>query len=310
MNLSIIIPVYNEQKSLKELNSKLLEILEKLKSEYEIIYIDDGSTDNSAKILDEISGLSSSIKIINLSRNYGQTQAIAAGIDHSSGEIIVIMDADLQNDPRDIPKILKKLDEGYDVVSGWRKNRKDSLFFKKVPSIAANYLSVFITDVKIHDLGCALKAYRRNVLKSIEFHGEIHRILPLYAAMYGAKITEIPVNHHSRKHGKSKYGLSRFFKLILDMFAMMFMWRFLSKPIYAFGGMGIASLSISVLTGFFIVIRKVFFGGVWVSPLLFIFTILFVTGIQLMLMGIIAEFIIRLYYGVKKEKRYKIKGKE
>ncbi|MFH1094228.1 MAG: glycosyltransferase family 2 protein [Candidatus Omnitrophota bacterium] len=310
MKISVIIPVFNEQGSLSVLHKKLNAVLEKMNISYEIIYVDDASTDKSFGILESISNTDNKVKVITLVRNYGQTQAIAAGVDAAQGEIIITMDADLQNDPADIPRIMAKLDEGYDVVSGWRKKRKDDLWLKTIPSNLANTISAWITGVKIHDLGCTLKAYRCRILKNIEFHGEIHRLLPLYAAIQGAKITEIPVRHYERKYGKSKYGISRFFKVILDMFAVMFMWKFLPKPIYAFGGIGLASLSISGAIGLFIVFRKVFFTGVWVSPLLFIFVIFFLIGIQFILMGILAEFILRLYFGVKDLKRYKIKYKE
>ncbi|MCG2712663.1 MAG: glycosyltransferase family 2 protein [Candidatus Omnitrophica bacterium] len=310
MKISVIIPVFNEQGSLADLHRKLNAVLEKMDLSYEIIFVDDASTDKSSGILESISNADNKVKVITLSRNYGQTQAIAAGVDATIGEIIVTMDADLQNDPADIPRILAKLDEGYDVVSGWRKKRKDDLWLKKIPSILANNISAWITGVKIHDLGCTLKAYQSRILKNIEFHGEIHRLLPLYAAIQGAKITEIPVKHYQRKYGESKYGISRFFKVILDLFAVMFMWKFLPKPIYAFGGIGLASLGLSGVIGLVIVFRKVFFSGVWVSPLLFIFVIFFLIGIQFILMGILAEFILRLYFGVKDLKRYKIKYKE
>jgi len=310
MKITVIIPVFNEQGSLRALHKKLNAVLEKMDLSYEVIYVDDASTDKSASILDTISKTDSKVKIITLSRNYGQTQAIAAGVDAAIGEIIVTMDSDLQNDPADIPRLLAKLEEGYDVVSGWRKKRKDDLWLKKIPSNLANTIIARLTGVKIHDLGCTLKAYRSRILKSIEFHGEIHRLLPLYAAIQGAKITEIPVKHQRRKYGQSEYGISRFFKVILDMFAIMFMWKFLPKPIYAFGGIGLASLSFSGVIGLFIVFRKVFLAGDWVSPLLFIFVIFFLIGIQFILMGILAEFILRLYFGVKDLKRYKIKHKE
>ncbi len=310
MKISVVIPVFNEHGSLRALHKKLNAVLEKMDLSYEIIYVDDASTDKSASILDTISKTDSKVKIITLSRNYGQTQAIAAGVDAASGEIIVTMDSDLQNDPADIPRLLAKLEEGYDVVSGWRKKRKDDLWLKKIPSNLANTIIARLTGVKIHDLGCTLKAYRSRILKNIEFHGEIHRLLPLYAAIQGAKITEIPVKHYKRKYGKSKYGISRFFKVILDMFALIFIWKFLPKPIYAFGGIGLASLSFSGVIGLFIVFRKVFLAGVWVSPLLFIFVMFFLLGIQFILMGILAEFILRLYFGVKDLKRYRIKHKE
>jgi len=310
MRLSVLVPVFNEQGSLLLLHKKLELVLSQLPFDHEIVYIDDGSGEKSQQKWEDIGKTGKNVKIISLRRNYGQTQAIAAGVNNAKGEIIIIIDADLQNDPDDIPRILAKFDEGYDVVSGWRKKRKDALLLKKIPSAIANSVIALITGVKIHDLGCALKAYRYEVLKGIEFHGEIHRLLPLYAAMQGFKITELPVKHYKRRYGKSKYGLARFFKIILDMFALMFMWKFLDKPIYAFGGVGIVSLLISFIIGLFIVLRKLFFAGVWVSPLLFVFVLFFLIAIQFILMGILAEFIIRLYNVSRNRNRYKIKGRE
>lgn len=303
MKISVVIPVYNEEKSLGMLDQNLKQALKNV-ANYEVIYVDDGSSDKSLSRLEKIAENNSCVKIVSLARNYGQTQAIAAGIDHAQSEIIVTMDADLQNDPVDICRLLAKLEEGFDVVSGWRVNRKDSLWRKKIPSYIANKISASITSIKLHDLGCTLKCYRKKILEKIEFYGEIHRLLPLYAAAYGAKIAEIPVKHHRRKYGKSKYGISRVFKVILDMLTLMFMWKFTTKPIYVFGGMGIFSLCISTLVGMFIIIRKIFFCGVWVSPLLFIFAIFAILGAQFILMGVLAELVIRLYYGTRNQKRY------
>jgi len=307
MDISIIIPVFNEEKSLEKLHSQLVKALGGLSREFEIIFIDDASTDGSLKVLKKIKSLDKDVKVISLVRNYGQTQAISAGVDSSCGEIIVTIDSDLQNDPKDIPKLLSKIEEGFDVVSGWRLHRKDSFLLKKVPSFLANKISMFLTDIKIHDLGCTLKAYRRSVLENVEFRGEIHRFLPLCALMHGAKVTEVTVKHHKRRFGKSKYGILRVFKVILDALMLTFMWKFMTKPVYAFGGVGIFSLLISALVGIFIVFRKIFLGGVWVSPLLFILVVFFTIGVQFILMGILAEIIIQLYYGVEGKKRYKIK---
>ncbi|MBU1044831.1 MAG: glycosyltransferase family 2 protein [Candidatus Omnitrophica bacterium] len=307
--LSIIIPVFNEQGNLKILNQQINQVMNNLEVTYEVIFIDDGSTDNSVRELEEIAKDDAHVRIITLLRNYGQTQAIAAGVDHSLAELIITMDADLQNDPKDIPKLLDKIKQGYDVVSGWRIKRKDNFWQKKLPSFLANFIIARLTKVKLHDLGCTLKAYRISVLKDIEFQGEIHRFLPLCAAIQGAKIAEVPVIHHKRKHGHSKYGFSRFFKVILDMLTILFTWKFMIKPIQLFGGIGIASVLLSVMIGLFIVLRKVLWAGQWVSPLIFIFAILFVVGVQFILIGILAEIIIRLYYGMRDQTRYKIRKK-
>ncbi len=308
MKISIIVPVFNEAGNLLILNEKLTSVLERLSVDYETIYVDDGSFDASAKELHQIWDNGQKVKIITLIQNYGQTQAISAGIDNSTGEIIVTIDADMQNDPEDIPELLSKLNEGYDVVSGWRINRQDHLLWKKIPSFFANKISGWISGVKLHDLGCTLKAYQRPILEKIDFYGEIHRFLPVYAAMHGAKIAEIKVKHHHRKHGSSKYGMSRIFRVILDMLTIMFMRRFLTRPIYMFGGMGIILMGGAFFTALVIIIRKLFFGGVWVSPLLFLFVTFSTMGIQFIMMGILAELIIRLYHETKSQKRYKIRG--
>lgn len=307
MDFSIIIPVYNEKNSLKILNEKIYSSLNNLRKYWEIIYVDDGSTDGSDQELKDIFDKSENVKVISFNRNYGQTQAIAAGFDNADGQKIIIMDADLQNDPADIPHLLKKLEEGYDLVSGWRIRRQDNLLLKKIPSLVVNKLSFWLSKVKIHDLGCTLKAYRREILENIEFYGEIHRFLPICAAMQGAKIVEIPVKHQKRKFGKSKYSIWRGVKAVLDLCPLIFTWRFIAKPIYFFGGIGLFLIGLSAITAFFIIIRKLFWAGVWVSPLLFLFVILLSIGVQLILMGIMMEFIIRLYQGSCGQKRYKIK---
>lgn len=309
LQISIIIPVFNEQGNLKILSEQIADVMSQLDFNYEVIFIDDGSTDNSAQELNAIAKVDKHARIITLLRNYGQTQALAAGIDHALAELIITIDADLQNDPKDIPKLLDKINQGYDVVSGWRIKRKDNFWQKKLPSYLANFLSVKLTGVKLHDLGCTLKAYKLSVLKEIEFQGEIHRFLPICAAMQGAKIAEVPVRHHKRKHGNSKYGVSRFFKVILDMLILLFTWKFMAKPIHVFGGIGIVSVLLSVLIGLFIVLRKVLWAGQWVSPLLFLFVILFIIGIQFILIGILAEIIIRLYSGMRDQTSYKVKFK-
>ncbi|MFH1061660.1 MAG: glycosyltransferase family 2 protein [Candidatus Omnitrophota bacterium] len=307
IQVSIIIPVFNEQGNLKILDQQITDVMSKMDFNYEVIFINDGSTDNSSQELEEIAQADKHARIITFLRNYGQTQAIAAGVDNALAKLIVTMDADLQNDPRDIPKLLDKISQGYDVVSGWRIKRRDSFWGKKLPSALANFLSARLTGVKLHDLGCTLKAYKAKVLKDIEFKGDIHRFLPLCAAIQGAKIGEIPVRHHERKHGCSKYGASRFFKVILDMLTILFTWKFMAKPMQVFGGIGLVSVVFSVLIGVFIVLRKVLWAGQWVSPLLFLFVLFFIIGIQFILIGILAEIVIRLYSGMRDQSSYRIK---
>ncbi len=302
--ISVIIPVYNESSNLKLLNEKLQSTLDKINEEYEVIYVDDNSRDGSYEILKEISRLNKKIKVLSLARNFGQTLAIQAGIDYSRGEILVIMDADLQNEPADIPRLLQKIREGYDVVSGWRRNRKDPLFNKKIPSFLGNSLIQLFFGVKFHDLGCALKAYKRDVIANIRLYGEMHRILPLYAVMRGASIAEIEVRHNPRSAGKTHYGWSRVFKFSLDLITVRFFETYSTKPMYFFGGTGITLMVMGLIAGLLVLIRRLMFNGVWISPLLFIALMFFTMGVQLILMGLLAEIIIRIYYKSPTEHTY------
>ncbi|MCX5701648.1 MAG: glycosyltransferase family 2 protein [Candidatus Omnitrophica bacterium] len=305
--LSIIIPVYNEAENLRLLHHKLIQALDNLGREYELIYVDDSSTDDSNKFLQEFEASNSKVKVIRLARNFGQTLAIQAGIDYSHGDIFILMDADLQNDPGDIPKLLQKIDEGYDVVSGWRKQRRDPLFSKKLPSFIGNKLISFLFGVRIHDLGCTLKAYRRNIIANIRLYGEMHRLLPLYAAMNGASITEVEVSHNPRLTGKTHYGWERIFKVSLDLITVRFFEKYSTKPIYFFGSVGVGMLMLGAMVGIAVIIRTVFFQGAWISPLLFISLMFFAMGVQLILMGLLAEIIIRIYYQSQKTQTYLIK---
>ena len=239
--ISIVIPVYNEEKNLlvlqEELNNALKEV-----GACEFVYVDDGSTDGSLATLNQIKLRHPDVKVIELARHFGQTEAMQAGIDHAAGDILVFLDADLQNDPKDIPKLLSKIEEGYDVASGWRKGRKDPCITRKIPSFFANLLISKISKVKLHDLGCTLKAYRKEALKNIRLYSEMHRLIPLYVARQGGRIAEVEVSHRKRVAGKSKYGLTRFFRVVLDFFVAEFMNGFLNKPMYVFGGCGIPIL--------------------------------------------------------------------
>ena len=305
--LSIIIPVYNEAENLRLLHPRLTQVLDNLNKEYELICVDDSSTDNSYKLLQGFAQSNTKVKIIRLARNFGQTLAIQAGIDYSKGDTLIIMDADLQNDPADIPKLLQKMDEGYDVVSGWRRHRKDSLFNKKIPSFIGNRLISFLFRVNLHDLGCGLKVYKKDVLKNTRLYGEMHRLLPLYAAIQGASIAEVEVSHNPRLTGKTHYGWSRIFKVSLDLITIRFFEKYSTKPIYFFGSVGVSLFISGIIIGIMVVIRTIFFKGVWISPLLFI-SIMFVTmGMQLILMGLLAEIIIRIYFKSQAEHTYLIK---
>jgi len=296
MYLSVVVPVYNEYENIPLLHEEVQKALKDIK-DWELILVNDGSKDNSMEALREAAAKDPEhVRVIGLRRNFGQTAAIAAGIDHASGEIIVLMDADLQNDPSDIPAMLDKLNEGYDVVSGWRKNRQDNLV-RTFPSRIANKLICKVTGVKLHDYGCTLKAYRREVIKGFRLYGEMHRFIPAYADSFGAKIVEMPVKHHPRINGKSKYGLERIMKVLLDLFTVKFLSSYEDKPIYLFGGTGLILCFISLLIMLFLLIRKIFwYITVLTSPLFMLSIMIFILGFQSILMGLIAEMLVRTYH--------------
>lgn len=306
--LSVVIPIFNEKESITPLYRELKTVLEGMRTKYEVIFVDDGSGDGTGEILQRLAQEDKRMKVIRFRKNFGQTAAIAAGVEHALGEIIVTMDGDGQNDPHDIPRLLNKLEDGYDVVSGWRRERKDPLFNKRFPSAVANRLISWLTGVRLHDYGCTLKAYRRNILKDVRLYGEMHRFIPAYASWVGARIAEIEVVHHPRKHGRSKYGLSRTSSIILDLITILFLQRYSTKPIRLFGGAGMILLTLGVLTGLFVLLRRLVWGGVWISPMILI-SFLFVTmGVMFILLGLIAEIIIRTYYESQGKPIYAIKS--
>ncbi|HDD52705.1 MAG TPA: glycosyltransferase [Thermosulfidibacter takaii] len=308
MDISLVIPVYNEEENLKLLYQKLKETLEPLGKEREIIFVDDGSQDNSPKILDQLARKDPHVKVIHFRRNFGQTAALAAGFDLAQGEIVVTLDADLQNDPADIPKLLGKMEEGYDVVSGWRKDRKDPYLSRILPSTMANWLISKVTGVKLHDYGCTLKAYRREVVKELNLYGELHRFLPALASWMGVRIAEIPVTHHPRRFGKSKYGISRTFRVILDLTLVQFLLRYSTRPIRIFGGAGLISFVLGLLLGCYLSIIKILFRHpIGNRPLLILSVLLIILGIQLLSLGILGEFLTRIYYEAQNKKPYVIK---
>ena len=310
-SISIIIPAYNEEKNIMPLYKKLKETILKLKiPNYEIIFIDDGSADKTSEEILKLCRDDKKVKGIIFKRNYGQTAAISAGIDKSRGEIIILMDADLQNDPADIPNLLKKIEEGYDVVSGWRYNRKDNFLTRVLPSKIANYLISIISGVKLKDYGCTLKAYKKEFIKNIKIYGEMHRFIPIYAHINGAKITEIKVRHHPRRYGKSKYGLIRIFKVILDLLVVKFIESYWTKPIYFFGGVGFSVIIFSIIIALIVLIQK-FFYKIWAhkNPLLTLAVMLFILGTQFILFGVLAEIEVRNFFEIKKEPVYKISKK-
>jgi len=308
VDISLVIPVYNEEENLKLLYQKLKETLEPLGKEHEIIFVDDGSQDNSPKILDQLARKDPHVKVIHFRRNFGQTAALAAGFDLAQGEIVVTLDADLQNDPADIPKLLGKMEEGYDVVSGWRKDRKDPYLSRILPSTMANWLISKVTGVKLHDYGCTLKAYRQEVVKELNLYGELHRFLPALASWMGVRIAEIPVTHHPRRFGKSKYGISRTFRVILDLILVQFLLRYSTRPIRIFGGAGLISFVLGLLLGCYLSIIKILFRHpIGNRPLLILSVLLIILGIQLLSLGILGEFLTRIYYEAQNKKPYVIK---
>ncbi|MBL8101537.1 MAG: glycosyltransferase family 2 protein [Anaerolineales bacterium] len=311
MNLSIVIPVYNEQENLPLLFDALYPVMRPMQKSWEVILVDDGSHDKSLSVLKEYAEKDPEhIRVVSFRRNFGQTAAIAAGLDYSRGEIIVLLDADMQNDPADIPMMLAKLDEGYDLVSGWRKNRKDNAVTRNFPSMLANSLISRVTGVHLHDYGCTLKAYRRDVLVGFRLYGEMHRFIPVYASSVGANITEVPVRHHPRKFGKTKYGLERTAKVILDLFTVKFLVAYSSKPIYLFGGTGGLLMIISFVIMLYLFIRRLFFFiSVTGSPLFQTSVMFFILGFQSMLMGLIAEQLVRTYHESQRKPTYTVRTK-
>ena len=306
--LSILIPVFNEEGNLSLLYEKLVTALKKLGRPYEVIFIDDGSSDGTLEILLDLRERNPNVKIISFSRNFGQTAALSAGIDFSKGDILIPMDGDLQNDPEDILTLLQKIEEGYDVVSGWRKDRKDSFLSRRLPSMIANKIISLIGGVHLHDYGCTLKAYRRDILKNIRLYGEMHRFIPIYAQWIGARVSEIPVRHFLRGSGASKYGMSRVFKVILDLMVVKFLLSYSQKPIYVFGGMGLLMILGGFLSGGFAIYLKLFNGISFIlTPLPLLCVLLFMLGFLSILMGFLAEILTRTYYESQGKPTYQIK---
>lgn len=306
--ISVFLPVYNEEPNLRPLHAKLDAALKTLGRSAEIVYVDDGSNDGSLNILRELAEVDSRVRVIALRRNYGQTAAMAAGIDAARGKVLIPMDADLQNDPADIERLLNKLDEGYDVVSGWRKNRKDKMVTRKIPSMLANRLISWIGGVPLHDYGCSLKAYRRESLQDVRLYGEMHRFIPIYASWAGARVTEIPVEHHARTMGKSKYGLSRTLKVVFDLMTIKFMASYQTKPIYVFGSFGMLAFGVSLLSGLYALFLKVIHKADFVqTPLPVLSIVLFAVGVQFLLMGLLAEMLVRTYHESQAKSIYAVR---
>jgi len=308
-SVSVIVPVYNEQGNIGPICRALTDVLGTIGLRYEIILVNDGSTDGSFAEMRGAIATFPRIKAIDLRRNYGQTAALMAGIDHATGEVIIPIDADLQNDPADIPLLIGKLHEGYDVVSGWRKTRQDFAIRRNLVSRLANWLISLISGVHLHDYGCTLKAYRVDVIKGHRLYGEMHRFIPIYATWMGARVCEIPVRHHPRKIGKSKYGLERIFKVVLDLIVVKFLDRYFVKPIYLFGGFGIIALLMSGIFVAFMLYWK-FAEGISMirTPMPVLAAVTFLIGAMSILMGLLAEILVRIYFESQQRPAYSVRS--
>lgn len=308
MDISIVVPVLNEEECLPALHQRLTEALGPTGHSYEIIVIDDGSTDRSFDILCSLQASDDHLRVVRFRRNYGQTAAFAAGFDRARGDVVITIDADLQNDPCDIPLLLSKIAEGYDVVSGWRANRQDRFLDRRLPSIVANRLISWSTGVRIHDYGCSLKAYRRDVLADVKLYGEMHRFIPALAHAAGARVTEVPVTHHARRFGKSKYGLSRTLKVVLDILAVRFLMSYSTRPIHIFGLFGLLSLFVgAALLVYLGVVRLLLLQPIAERPLLMLAILLTMLGVQLVTTGLLAEMLTRTYYESQGKKIYTVR---
>src|ERR1700751_3982051 len=307
--ISIIVPVFNEAESLVELCQGVRRELIRLGRNWEIIFINDGSVDGSEEILDHLAEEDQRVRVIHFKRNMGQTAAMMAGFDHARGEVIIPLDGDGQNDPADIPKMLELLEQGYDVVSGWRKDRQDNYIKRNLPSIFANRLISAVSGVELHDFGCSLKAYKRHVVDGLRLYGEMHRFLPIYASWHGAKIAEVIVNHQPRRTGSSKYGLERVVKVLLDLLVVKFLDRAAAKPMYVFGGCGIFSLAISLLTFIWMIYLKISRGTSFIAtPLPLIVVVTFMIAMMCILLGLLAEMITRTFYESQGKAIYNIRS--
>ncbi len=308
MDLSLVVPIYNEEENIPLLYAEIKEVLDSTDYEYELICVDDGSTDRSVAVLEQLSSEDERLVVIELRRNFGQTAAMSAGFDHARGDIIITMDGDLQNDPHDIPAMVEKLNSGYDVVTGWRHDRKDPFLSRKLPSMLANKLISWITGVGLHDYGCTLKAFKREVTENIRLYGEMHRFIPAIASGMGISFTEVKVNHRARRFGSSKYGISRTIRVVLDLLTVKFMLSYATRPLHVFGTVGVASSFIGFTTIFVMLIQRQVFGiPMGDRPLLLLAVLLIFIGIQFVTSGLLAELIVRTYHESQQKPIYYVR---
>ena len=308
MDLSIVIPIFDEELNIQPLYAELKQVLDGLNNLYEIIFIDDGSKDNSFDVLKEIQKQDTHVRVIRFRRNFGQTAAMAAGMQYAQGDVVVTMDGDQQNDPHDIPKLLSKIDEGYDLVSGWRYDRKDRYWSRKIPSVIANKLISHTTDVQLHDYGCTLKALRKEVAKNITLYGELHRFIPAIASWMGVSIAEVKVNHRPRVLGETKYGISRTIRVLLDLITVKFLLNYAGRPIHFFGLPGLLSGAVGFLLALYMTFEKLFFGvPMGNRPLLLLAILMILIGIQFIVIGLLGELQIRTYHETQNKPIYVVK---
>ena len=305
--ISIIIPVFNECESIGYLLDEVLNVMQNNKLNCELIVVNDGSNDNTSTVLDELTIKIKELSVISLRKNYGQTAAMSAGFDNSKGEIVITLDGDLQNDPYDIPKLISHINEGYDLICGWRYERKDKLINRRIPSKIANKLIANVTGLKLHDYGCSLKAFKKEIVDDIKLYGELHRFLPVLANIEGAKIKEIKVNHRSRKYGSSKYGIDRTFRVLMDLLTVWFMTKFLTRPMYGFGFFGIISILLSLGMTSYLFIIKLLGNDIGNRPMLMFALILGIAGVQLFSFGLLGELLIRTYHESQNRPIYRIR---
>ena len=305
--ISVVIPVYNESESIELLLEEIIKVMHTNNYIFELIVVNDGSKDSTYEILENISNRIEELTVIHLRKNYGQTAAMSAGFNNTSGNIIVSLDGDLQNDPKDIPELIKNINQGYDLICGWRHNRKDKLIKRKIPSKIANKLIGLVTGITLHDYGCSLKAFRKEIIDDIKLYGELHRFLPVLANIEGAKIKEIKVNHRSRKFGSSKYGIDRTFRVLMDLLTVWFMNKFLTRPMYVFGFVGIVSLISSFLISSYLIVIKFLGEDIGNRPLLIFALILGIAGVQLFSFGLLGELLMRTYHESQNRPIYRIR---